>query len=53
MAYRGYCAHCGSYDMIAGQDMYQCLHCGRHTHTDGTAMPSLTEPTQDETKETE
>jgi hypothetical protein len=42
MAFQGNCAHCGSFDLMAGQDMYQCLHCGGHTDHLGNAVPSLT-----------
>ena len=42
MAFQGYCAHCGSYDVIAGQDMFQCLKCGLHTDHLGNAVPSQT-----------
>ena len=51
MAYQGYCAHCGSYDMVAGQNMFQCLHCGEHTHHLGHAVPSLADRQSPSTKE--
>jgi hypothetical protein len=40
------CAHCGSFDIMAGLDMYQCLQCGFHTHANGTAIapPPIEEP---------
>jgi len=47
MAFQGHCAHCGSFDIMAGQDMYQCLHCGFHTDFHGNAV----RPTSTETKE--
>ena len=34
----GHCTHCGSTELIAGQDMYQCLICGKHTHSDGSLV---------------
>jgi hypothetical protein len=38
MAYTGHCAHCGSADMMAGLDQYQCLQCGKHTDQFGVAV---------------
>ena len=36
------CAHCGAFDMIAGQDHSQCLICGKHTHAKGhKSVPPL------------
>ena len=47
MAYQGFCAHCGSYDMIAGLDKNQCLHCGLHTDSNGNAVAPLDAPTKE------
>lgn len=32
------CAHCGSADVMAGFDTYQCLSCGRITGDDGSKL---------------
>ena len=43
--FQGKCAHCGSMDVIAGLDQYQCLHCGNHTDHLGSAVaPPPVEP---------
>ena len=41
------CAHCGSTDVMVGQDAYQCIVCGFHTDNNGKAMarPNLDQPT--------
>ena len=36
------CAHCGSHEMQAGLNQYQCLACGECTFYDGTPVQSLT-----------
>lgn len=33
------CGHCGSADVMAGLDMFQCLHCGDHTKSNGELVP--------------
>jgi len=38
VSFQGQCAHCGSFDLMAGQDMYQCLKCGYHTTAEGTTV---------------
>jgi len=41
------CAHCGSFDTVAGLNLYQCLKCGYHTDAAGNAVapPPPSEPT--------
>ena len=39
------CAHCGSFDIIAGQDHFQCLECAKHTSATGKkSVPSSNYP---------
>ena len=40
------CAHCGSFDIQAGLDHFQCLICGLHTSADGrqSVPPSSYDP---------
>jgi hypothetical protein len=52
MAFQGNCAHCRSFDVMAGLDQYQCLTCGKHTDHRGNAVtPQPTEATLNRLKE--
>ena len=33
------CAHCGSTNLMAQMNSWQCLECGNRTLMDGTACP--------------
>ena len=38
MTFQGKCAHCGSMDVMAATDHWQCLDCGFRTGADNVAL---------------